>query len=131
MTHYEIIFRIQYDSPFGRFTSTHQGVSISQWCNWDKDYIEIGGLSSIDKEIQGDIQVLAKSLQSKIIRKSLTKSTLGIVFGRCICGRVISPPLDDHRSIQLPGVAAVYLSAGFGTLPRLSIFPDGYQEIIL
>jgi predicted DNA binding protein len=93
MTHYEITFRIQYDSPFGRFTSTHQRVSISQWCNWHKDYIEIGGLSSIDKEIQEDIQDLAKNLQSKIIRKSLTKSALRIVFGQCNCTKVISPPL--------------------------------------
>jgi len=104
MTRYEITFRLAYNSPFGHFTSTHQGVSISQWCNWDKDYIEIAGLSAINEDVQGGILDLAKSLQSRIIRRSLTKNTIGLVFSQYICEKVISPPLvtiDRFNCLEL------------------------------
>jgi len=94
MTHYEIAFRIRYDSPFGRFTSDHQDVSISQWCNWNKDYIEIKG-QGLDRKIQSDVQRLAKGLRFKILRKTFAQDTLGVVFSHCICGKVLSPPLEE------------------------------------
>jgi predicted DNA binding protein len=92
MTHYEISFRIRYESAFGKFTSDHQDLSISQWCNWNKDYIEVKGRTA-DRKLQSDVQRLARDLHTKILRTTIAQDTLGVVFSHCICTKVVAPPL--------------------------------------
>ncbi len=93
MTHYEITFKMRYESPFGQFTMAHQGITISQWCNWNRDYIELSSQRPLDKKIQGEVQHLAGEMGFKINRKSISENSFGVVFSHCICDKVTSPAL--------------------------------------
>lgn len=95
MTHYRATFKISYDSPYALFTREHPDVTISQWCNWDKDYVAITSRSQIDREIQRDIQGLAKEFRVRVSRKSLTKNNMELVFDDCICYKLSSSPLME------------------------------------
>ena len=77
---------------------------ISQWCNWNKDYIELGSPEAIDNKLQIDLKRLARSLGFKINRRALTEKSLGVVFSHCICEKVTSPSLltvDRYNCLEM------------------------------
>ncbi len=95
MAHYQATFRVAYDSPYARFTAEHPDTTISQWCNWDRDYIEISRPSQIDRRIHDDVYRMAKELKVQITRKSKAPNSMGISFDSCLCNKVSSPPLME------------------------------------
>jgi len=94
MTHYEIAFKLQHDEhcPYSAFSKAHPSAVVSHWCNWRKDVLEIthGNLQQ-DEELKEDIRGMTKALESKIMRRSMTRSNLQVVFQSCACDKIPPP----------------------------------------
>jgi predicted DNA binding protein len=93
MTHYEVAFRLQHECPYNTFSRKHPAAVISHWCNWNRDILEISHQDLQNSEIQSSIQELTKTLGTRIIRRSFTKSNIQVVLQRCACYNVPPPTL--------------------------------------
>jgi predicted DNA binding protein len=101
MTHYEVAFKLQHDKcPYNEFSKENPSATISHWCNWSRDVLEIAHKDLQDDTLQRAIQELTRSLGTKIIRRSFASSNLQVVLQHCACDRIPPPtlPVIERRN---------------------------------
>lgn len=93
MPYQEMTFRLQHDCPYNDFSKTYPSATVSHWCNWSRDVLEIvkGDPGSSDEQLA--IRRMLKRIGSKVIRKSRASSSLQVVLQHCACDRLPPPTL--------------------------------------
>jgi predicted DNA binding protein len=75
------------------FSALNPSAVVSHWCNWSRDVLEIAHPNLGSEQVQAAIRDLAKSLGTKILRRSYAKSNLQVVLQHCACDKIPPPTL--------------------------------------
>lgn len=93
MTYYEVAFRLQHDCPYNNFSKQYPSVTISHWCNWSRDVLEIAYNDLQSRPIERAIREMLKTVGSRIIRTPRSSSNLHLVLQHCACDKLPPPTL--------------------------------------
>jgi len=81
LTHYEVGFRLRHGCPFNNFSDKYPSVVTAWWCNYDQDVLEVScGRSDAPEGCQANLQSAIEYMGGRIVRRSLTDSTLQLVI---------------------------------------------------
>jgi len=80
LTRFEVGFKLRHGCPFNGFSKKHPSVVIAWWVNYDQDVLEVSsGNSNAPQECQAELESAIGYMGGKVIRRSLTDSTLQMV----------------------------------------------------
>ncbi|HYB75572.1 MAG TPA: helix-turn-helix domain-containing protein [Nitrososphaerales archaeon] len=105
MTHYELGFKLQHDCPYNDLSKKYPSMIMSQWCNHEKDILEIS-YKNLDnfQDIQGDLVSLNKTLGVRPIRRAFTNSNVQVMTQHCACTKIktsTAPVFERHNCLEL------------------------------
>ncbi len=101
MTHYEVAFKLQHDNcPYNEFSKNNPDATISHWCNWSRDVLEVAHRNLQDEKFQRSLQELTHMLGTRVMRRSYAKSNLQVVLQHCACDQIPPPtlPVFERRN---------------------------------
>jgi predicted DNA binding protein len=107
MTVYEVAYKLQHDCPYNDLTRNLPEITFAQWCNRDKDVMEISwedGDCSAMEDLHRAIKDLERRLSAKILRKSFAGNSAQLVFDSCHCTMVkrpVSPLIEKYNSLPI------------------------------
>lgn len=93
MTYYEVDLRLQHDCPYNAFSKEYPEVTVSHWCNWSRDVLEIVGAQSEDPGLNRAIRRMLASTSAKPIRSSRAGAGVRVVLQHCACDALPPPTL--------------------------------------
>jgi predicted DNA binding protein len=93
MTYYEISFKLQHDCPYNDFSRQYPSATISHWCNWSRDVLEIAYTDPLDRRMNRAIHEMLGKIGSKIIKTPRTSSSIHLIFQHCACDKLPPPTL--------------------------------------
>jgi predicted DNA binding protein len=104
---YEIAFKLQHDCPYNDLSRSLPEVTFAQWCNRDKDVMEISwenGDFSTFEDLQKAIKDFERRLSVKVVRKSFAGNSAQLVFASCHCStikRPVSPLIEKYNALPI------------------------------
>lgn len=93
MTYYEVAFKLQHDCPYNNFSRQYPSVTISHWCNWSRDVLEITYNDLQNRRVERAIREMLEAVGSRIIRTPRSTSSLHLVLQHCACDKLPPPTL--------------------------------------
>jgi hypothetical protein len=93
MHYQELTFRLQHDCPYNDFSRDFPSATVSHWCNWSRDVLEIAQSSRSGNDEQLAIRRMLRKIGSKVIRKSHATSKIQVVLQHCVCDKLPPPTL--------------------------------------
>jgi len=107
MTVYEVAYKLQHDCPYNDLTRRLPEITFAQWCNRDKDVMEIswedGDFLTLE-DLHAAIRDLERRLSTKIVRKSFAGNSAQLVFASCHCAvikRPVSPLIEKYNALPI------------------------------
>ncbi|MBI2648199.1 MAG: helix-turn-helix domain-containing protein [Thaumarchaeota archaeon] len=105
MVLYEIGLKLQHDCPYNDLSRRYPSFVISQWCNSGNDVLEIT-CDDLDlfERLQKDIQQLAKSLGTRVVRKSFSRPHVQLVVQNCGCENIrgrVTPIFQKNNCLEI------------------------------
>jgi predicted DNA binding protein len=100
MTIYEVSFKLQHDCPYNDFSRHYPSATISHWCNWSRDVLEIANADLGNREVKKAIQEMLGKIGSKVIKTPRISSNMHMIFQHCACDKLPPPtlPMIEKRN---------------------------------
>ncbi len=93
MTYYEVSFKLQHDCPYNDFSKEFPSATISHWCNWSRDVLEIANSDLENRDVKKALQEMLGKIGSKTIRTPRSSSNIHLIFQHCACDKLPPPTL--------------------------------------
>ena len=93
MTYYEVSFKLQHDCPYNNFSKEHPSATVSHWCNWSRDVLQIAYSDVQSGSIDQAVRQMLKQVGSMIIKTPRSSSNLRLILQHCACDTLPPPTL--------------------------------------
>src|SRR5215467_10714411 len=136
MTFYDVSFKLQHDCPYNDFSRQFPSATISHWCNWSRDVLEISNTDLSNRRVKKAIHEMLRKTCSRIIKTPRTSSNIHLIFQHCSCDKLPPPTLpviEKRNCLNLQPMVYTggwewYRVAAFSERDVKTLFKDFEQE---
>ncbi len=104
MVYFKVAFKVRHECPYSTFSEEFPQVTISHWCNWSMDVVEILSDNLAEENIQDGIRRMFTKLGSQVIRSSNGGDKLQVILQHCSCDMLPPPTLpliEEYECLDL------------------------------
>ena len=123
MTYYEVSFKLQHDCPYNDFSKQHPSATISHWCNWSRDVLEIAHSDLQSGPVRKAIREMLDRINSRVIRTPNSSKHLRLVIQHCACDKLPPPTLPVIEKRNCLNMQPMIYSGGWEYY-RITAFSD-------
>jgi predicted DNA binding protein len=123
MTYYEVTFKLQHDCPYNDFSREYPSATISHWCNWSRDVLEIAYNDLQSLRVKRAIHEMLGKIGSKIIKTPRSFSNLRLVLQHCACDKLPPPTLPTIEKRNCLNLQPMVYAGGWEWY-RITAFSD-------
>ena len=129
MTYYEVDLRLQHDCPYNDFSREFPDVTISHWCNWSRDVLEILGTPGEEPRLQRALRRMFAATSAKPIRSSRVGAGVRVVLQHCACDALPPPTLPTIERRNCLNLQPMVYAKGWEWY-RIAAFSDKDLQLL-